>query len=235
MKPELTILIPLYNEEKRIGNLARLYRFLRSFPHTVEVLLVNDGSKDQTEQKLTEAVKQYDFSIISYADNHGKGYALREGVREARGAYILLTDIDFSVPITFLARFWQLRQKADIVIATRRHPKSKVLVHQGALRELSGRGFTALTRGWLGINVSDVTCGFKLFERAAAQTIILKTTINRFAYDAEVLFLAKQMGFSVIEEPVDWKNDHRSTVVFPGDLVTSFVDLLRIRYHHTLR
>ncbi len=234
MNTELTIIIPLYNEEDRIGNLARLYTFLRTFPHKVEVLLVNDGSTDRTAQKLTKAVKQYGFRIISYAENHGKGFALRQGVKEARGAYILLTDIDLSVPITFLDRFWHIRQKADIVIATRRHPESRIFLHQSALREVSGWGFTALTRVWLGIDASDVTCGFKLFEKSAAQAIFLKSIINRFAFDAEVLFLAKRMGFTIHEEPVDWENDRRSTVVFPRDVVISFVDLLRVRLNHTL-
>lgn len=235
MKTELTIIIPVYNEEARINNLALLFRYLHNFPHRVEVILVNDGSRDSTADNLAEVQKKYGFRIISYAQNRGKGYAVREGIKKSHGEYILITDIDFSVPITFVTRFWQIRQSADIVIATRRHPKSKVLVHQSVPRELSGWGFSALTRVWLGLGVSDVTCGFKLFESNAAKTIFSKSRINRFAYDAESLFLAKKLGFTVIEEPVAWKNDPLSTVVFPGDVVTSFVDLLGIRIRHTLR
>ncbi|MBI2049322.1 glycosyltransferase [Candidatus Roizmanbacteria bacterium] len=229
-KPKISIILPVYNEEDRVININEIYNFLEKFKYSGQVILVNDGSSDQTLNTLKKLQKKFNFEIVSYGNNKGKGYALRLGVKKARGESILLTDIDLSVPINHLNFFMEKKASADILIGSRRHPESKILSRQSFWRETLGKWFTSLAKFWLGLPINDFTCGFKLFKGKIAKKLFAKARVNRWAYDAEILFLAKQMGAKIKELPVVWSNDRQSKVRFPGDLLGSLVDLIKIRF-----
>lgn len=218
----LSVVIPAYNEAKR---LPRALTIAKKHPDW-EFIFVNDGSTDAT----AELIKQTKFKLIGYSKNQGKGYAVKLGVKAATGAYILITDVDFSTPLTELPKL--TKQIADIVIGSRKTPGAQITKHQPILREWLGKQFTNLTNLWLGTNVSDVTCGFKLFQAPVAKKLFGLSKIKRWGYDAEILYLAKKLKFSIAEVPVVWHNDERTKVALLPDILRSLWDLILIRLIH---
>lgn len=227
----ITILIPVFNEENRIRkSLDEIFAFLKTFKEETELLIVDDGSIDSTPKILEEYQKKFNLKVTTLKTNQGKGAAIRNGISLSSGDKILFTDIDLSVPISFLEPFNNaMTEGTDIVIGSREHPQSEIAIKQHWLRELAGYSFTILTNAVLQVGASDFTCGFKLFRREAARKIFGKQLINRWTFDAETLFLAKKYEFKVEEAPVVWKHGEGSKVRFPQDLIESFFALLQIR------
>lgn len=235
----ISFVIPFYNEEKRIKKTIRA--LLRGFYFNglklEEVIFVNDGSEDDTEKiifsykdkiekKLNSKVK-----LISYKKNKGKGYAVKVGMLASKSDYTLMFDVDMSTPLNQLKKFIPyMKKNCDVIIGTRKNGKSTVIKHQPLYREILGKGFTILTNLILNTWVSDFTCGFKVFSKLAKDTIFKHTTINRWAYDAEVLYLARKMKFKIIEVLVLWRNDPHTKVNLIKDLPETLKDLLRIRF-----
>jgi dolichyl-phosphate beta-glucosyltransferase len=227
----LSVIVPVYNEEQRLANLSKVAAFLKKMSSKTELVVVNDGSTDTTLEMIKKLQKQYRFRIISYSPNRGKGYALRRGMLAAEGEYRLFMDVDLSVPLKTISLFVENLGQEDIIIGTRRLKESQVLTHQPKLRERFGQIFTKLSQWWLDLEHSDFTCGFKCFTAEATERIFSQLHIERWGYDTELLFVAKQAGFTVKEIPVSWKNDERTKVKFPQDIIRSFLDLLEVRYH----
>lgn len=227
--PYWSIIVPVYNESRRLDNLDKILSYVKKLPETWELIFVNDGSTDDTLKKLENANAKDQFEIVSYATNQGKGYAVKEGMLFARGQYRLFLDLDLSTPIEEIDILRPQLTKADVIIGTRKTKGSTVVVHQPWLRENLGKGFTFLSQVLLGLNISDFTCGFKCFSAEAAQKVFSHALIYRWGFDSEILFLAHKYGFSIKEIPVTWKNDALTRVKFPQDLITSLTELLRIR------
>lgn len=226
---KLSIIIPIYNESGRIQiGLMEICKWHKLQPQW-EFILVNDGSTDDTAKQI----KQYKFiKLISYPVNQGKGYALKQGVLEATQPLILLSDIDWSTPLTELPKLFQKITTADLVIGSRKMAGAEVTQHQPWWRELLGKQFTNLSRTWLGLNVSDVTCGFKLFKGSLARKLFGLLKINRWSYDAEILYLAKKLNYKIKEVPVRWQNDEKTKVNLIRDIFGSLNDLWQIRWNH---
>ena len=236
----LSIIIPCYNEENRLENTFR--QLSQGIPSCglklKEVILVNDGSTDKTlkvlkdnkaflEKKLKVKVK-----IVTYGKNRGKGYAVKQGMLEARGDYCLLTDADFSMSLLELAKFSPLIKKnTDVVIGTRKNGESTVVVPQPIYRQLFGRGFTIVSNIILNTWVTDFTCGFKLFSKDAKNKIFPLSKIERWGYDSEILFLAKKFGFDIQEKALFWKHDESTKVSVIRDIYSSLSELVKIRYY----
>jgi len=234
MKPDLTIILPVYNEEKRVRKgIGKCSDFIKASNLKIEIILVNDGSTDKTKQDIKKLIKgKKNIKLISYPENRGKGYAIKRGVGKAKGNLILFTDIDLSTPLTEINKFLSfIDSGADIVIGTRKVKGAKIKKHQKPIREWLGRGFTFLSNLILQVKVSDFTCGFKLFKKKAAKKIFKKTKIKRWGFDAEALFLAEKMNFSIVEVPVIWENDEDTKVDLKKDILGSFADLLKIRWY----
>ena len=227
----LSIIVPAYNESKRIHNLDDILRYLGKLKESWELIVVNDGSQDDTLQKLESFKRKSNFKVTSYVTNRGKGYAVKAGMLAASGKFRLFCDIDLSTPIEEIRKFKPFLEKADVVIGTRKLKGAKVILHQSFLREYLGKGFTLLSQLILNTWVSDFTCGFKCFSKAASERIFKKTRIFRWGFDSEVLFLAKKYKLMTIEVPVIWKNDPQTRVRFPRDLINSFGELILIRYY----
>ena len=221
----LSVIIPVYNEAKRLPHALTICGKNPGW----EIIFVNDGSTDAT----AALIKKAGFKLISYPKNQGKGYALKQGVKLATGRMILITDVDFSTPLAELNKFFPVG--ADIVIGSRKTKGAQITKHQSPWREFLGRQFTNLTNLWLGTNVSDVTCGFKLFKTPVAKKLFALSKIKRWGYDAEILYLAKKLKFKIAEVPVVWHNDARTKVALLPDIFRSLVDLILIRLIHGLR
>lgn len=230
--PFVSIIVPLYNEEGRIVNLSRIYRYFDRSRLTYEVILINDGSRDRTVKKIKALSKNFNFNLISNERNYGKGFAIKMGMLEANGKYRLFTDIDLSTPIEEFNKFMPHLKNYAIVIGSRKKKESRLIVHQPKIREKLGKGFTKLSQLCLGLRLTDFTCGFKCFSKEASEKIFSRQKIDRWGFDAEILFIGKKMGLNIKEIPVIWENNIETKVKLPQDIISSLSDLMKIRYNN---
>src|SRR3989304_8540116 len=222
MPIEISVVIPCYNEEKRFQKgLNHYLSYLKKQRYPWELILVNDGSKDNTLKLMkTFAKDKSHIKSISYCQNHGKGYAIVQGIINAQGKYILFTDLDHSVPIDTVESFFEYFERGyQVIIGSRRVKGSKILVHQHFLRELLGRGFTLLVRFLINWKIRDATCGFKAFKKDVAQKIFRKVTIFDWAFDAEILYICKKLKIQLAQVPVVWSDVRNSKVLLRKDVV----------------
>jgi len=229
----LSLILPLYNEAVRFPEHFDLLKKLHEGNKNWEIILVNDGSSDETEEIVSKKIKAYDrMKLISYQANQGKGYAIKQGVNTATKDLILFSDIDFSTPITELELFLPFMEKnADIVIGTRKVQGATITRHQPGLREWLGKRFTQLSNMLLGLEISDFTCGFKLFKKKPAQKIFSKIKVKGWGFDSEILYLAHKYDYKIVEVPVVWQNDLRTKVNLARDIYRSLSDLVKIRFN----
>src|SRR3989344_4754500 len=229
MSLKLSLIIPAYNEEKLIGaNLSRILSFLNKMPYTWEIVVVDDGSSDATG-KIVESLKRTEVKLVRLDKNQGKGAALKAGFLAAKGDYQIFSDADLSVAIETISPFLEKLKVFDVVIASRRVSGSKIQTHQSWLRENMGRVFTFLTQILTGLKIADFTCGFKGFTRESAKKIFGRSLISRWAYDAEIIFLAQKYGYKILEYPATWVNRKDTRVRLNRVVFESLRDLIKIR------
>lgn len=236
-KIKLSVVVPCYNEESRFRDgFVHYYSYLRKQKYPWELILVNDGSGDSTLKLMqTAARSKPNIKIISYSPNHGKGYAIVQGIKAANGRYVLFSDIDHSVKIDTIESFYKYFDTgADVVIGSRRVKGAKILVHQHPIREFLGQGFTFLVRLIIDWRIADATCGFKAFEKKAAKEIFPKITIFGWAFDAEIIYIAKILGLKISQAPVSWSDVRGTKVNLKRDIAGSFFGLLKIRLNDLL-
>ena len=228
---ELSIIIPAYNEEKRLPQtLASIDKFLRKEKINAELIVVSDGSSDGTEevvQKLKNEVSN--LNLISYKQNQGKGYAVKMGVVSARGKLILFLDADNSTPIEEFLKLKNKIKNYDIVIGSRKTENSDVKIAQPLYRVLLGRFGNFLIRIFLIDNISDTQCGFKLFRHNVAQEIFARQTIYGWGFDMEILAIAKLFNLSIAEVGVSWINSTQSRFRPIKDAYKTFLELIKIK------
>jgi len=231
----ISIIIPAYNEEKRLGeSLDTLSQYLKTFEERVEVIVVDDGSSDQTVQIAESKQGSFDnFRVIRLEHNLGKGAAVKKGFEEAEGEIVVFTDADFSTPITELPKLLApIRSGFDIAVGSRALDRSLVKKHQNRIRELIGRLSNILIRALAVKGIYDTQCGFKAFRKDSCTKIFEGQTIPKFAFDVELLYLAQRAGLKIKEVGVLWFNNPASRVNPIRDTANSFFDLLRIRIRH---
>lgn len=228
----LSVIIPLYNEEGRVVNLHHIYKYLSTKKFDWEIVIVDDGSIDNTKKEVKTMLKSHLFKktrLISYSQNRGKGFAIRKGMFIARGKYRLFTDIDLSTPIEEFNKFLPFLNKFDLIIGSRKTKGSNLKKRQSRIRENLGKYFTLLSQLILQLEISDFTCGFKCFSKKASEDIFKRQKIERWSFDSEILFIANKLGYRIKEVPVTWIDDPRSKVKFPQDIISSLKDLYKIR------
>jgi len=232
-RPFLTIVIPAYNEERRLGaTLAKIASYLDAGSVDADVLVVDDGSSDKTAEVAAEALAGRRGRVVRNPENRGKGYSFRRGVIEAQGRFVLMSDADLSTPIEDHAKLANLIRDRDLdmVVGSRALPDSDVQIRQGWLRQTMGRSFNALIRLVTGLPYRDTQCGFKLMDRERVLPLVEKMVVDGFAFDVELLFLCQRMGLSVAETPVTWRNAAGSKVSIVGDPAKMIIDVLRVRW-----
>ncbi|HEV2201155.1 MAG TPA: dolichyl-phosphate beta-glucosyltransferase [Bryobacteraceae bacterium] len=231
----LSIVIPAFNEERRLpSTLDTILGWLATSPYRdAEVLIVDDGSRDGTAP-LVEARTGSDSRVrlVRNPGNRGKGYAVRHGMMEARGEWILMSDADLSAPIAELPKLFQgaAAANAAIAIGSRALDRSLIGVHQSRARELSGVFFNQVMRLMTGLAYADTQCGFKLYRRDAAREIFPSQLLDGFGFDVEDLMIAKVLGIAAVEVPVRWDNVEGTKVSLVQG-VRSFGELAEIRWH----
>ncbi len=230
MRPSLSIIIPAYNEEKRLPSTLHTIRaYLRgSSWNSPEILVVDDGSRDATAAVAESAGAR----VVRNPGNRGKGYSVRHGMMEAKGEWLLFTDADLSAPIEELENLWRAveKEKAPGAIGSRALNRGLIGVRQPAFRETMGKFFNLVMRLITGLPYRDTQCGFKLFEAGAAREIFRRQLLDGFGFDVEVLFIARRLGLKVPEVPVRW-NDVAGTKVSMWRGVAAFLDPLKVRWH----
>lgn len=232
--PYFSLIVPCYNEQHRIErNVKKILKFMSGHAKKGELIFVDDGSTDTTVSQLTAFLlsQHVPFSLLSLPRNAGKGAAIKKGALHAKGTYILFTDLDLSVPLTYVDALLKNLEKNNIVIGVRRNTESKIIKRQPLLRELLGRIYTNYARTILQLEHRDMTCGFKGFQRSTAKKLFLMQRINRWAFDSEILYLAKKYEMTVYELSIVWKNDTNTKVTIVRDAFFSFIDVLRIRFN----
>ncbi len=228
--PFLSIVVPAYNEARRIRDtLEKLCRFKELRPYSIELIVVDDGSRDQTVEIVSEFPG---VRVVRNDRNHGKGFTVRHGVLEARGELVLFTDADLSTPIEEVDKLLSALQSsgADAVVGSRALERELIGIHQPWLREMGGRFFNLLVRVFAGLRLHDTQCGFKLFRRSSTRRAFESQRVEGFGFDPELLFLIERGGGRVVEVPVRWNDDPATKVRFLRDATRMVFDLLVIRW-----
>ena len=240
---KLSIIISCYKESKKLPNtLPKIDEYLKKQNYDYEILLVNDGSPDNTfEVAKSFEPKIKNLKVIGhkanpeYDKNMGKGFGVRFGMLKAQGEYRIFMDADFSTPIKEVEKMWPEFEKGFDIIIGSRDAKGAILdPPQPWHRVILGNIFNIIVQVILGLwGVWDTQCGFKGFTKKAAQGIFPKCKINRWAFDPEALIIGKKMGYKIKEIPVYWKNDTRRAVKLfsPNSRVTMLKELLQIKWN----
>jgi dolichyl-phosphate beta-glucosyltransferase len=230
MTVELSVVVPAYNEARRLGpSLERALSYLRQRGISFELLVVDDGSRDGT---AAVAAAFAEVRVLRHERNRGKGAAVRTGVLASRGERVLISDADFSTPIEELPKLERHLADAALVVGSRAVAGALIREHQPAYRELMGKTFNLLIRA-LGVRgLRDTQCGFKLARGEVARTLCAALSIDGFAYDVELIWLAQRRGYAVVEEGVEWTNSPDSRVDPIFSSLAMLWDVLRIRLRH---
>ena len=229
-EPFLSIVVPAFNEARRIrDSLNRVCHFRELKPYAIELMVVDDGSTDQTVEIVLEFPG---IRLVRNDRNHGKGFTVRHGVLEARGEFILFTDADLSTPIEEVDKLLSALQSsgADAAVGSRALKRELIGIHQPWLREMSGRFFNLLVRVFTGLRLHDTQCGFKLFRRSSTRRAFEMMRVEGFGFDPELLFLIARQGGRVVEVPVRWDDNPATKIRLFRDSVRMFLDLLAIRW-----
>jgi dolichyl-phosphate beta-glucosyltransferase len=215
LKPKLSVIIPAYNEEKRLPRtLDDVVAYLRQRQYSWEIIVVDDGSTDGTRELVAAASTRIaELRLIAYDQNRGKGYAVRQGMLAAAGKYRLFMDADNSTTIDHVERFWPyFAEGADVVIGSRDVPGAEIPVPQPWYREVAGSVGNLIIQLLAVPGINDTQAGFKAFTDKAVQDVFPRLTINRWGFDVEILAVARLRGFVIKEVPIRWVNDPESKV-----------------------
>jgi len=231
----LSVITPAYNEERRIAKtLLDIDKYLSKQKYAYEILVVSDGSKDRTGfvvEKFQDAIKN--LRLISNPENRGKGYVVRQGMLEAKGDFRIFTDADNSTSINQIEKMWPyFKEGFEVIIGSRDVKGAVIAVKQPWYRRvLLGDTFNLLVQAICGLwGIWDTQCGFKAFTKKAVEDIFPKCTIDRWAFDPEILVIAKKMGYKIKEVPITWVNDPESKVKLKSTIKMLF-DTLKIRWN----
>ena len=230
MNPFFSIVIPAYNEENRLPNtLEQVFHFLKKQPFTSEIIVVENGSEDRTFEIAQQFAAGHQNVHILRSEQRGKGLAIQHGVKAAVGEYIFFCDADLSMPVEEISKFLPPKlQNVDIAIASREAPGS-VRYNEPYYRHFTGRVFNTLIRLLVLPRLQDTQCGFKCIRAEVARDIFPYQTLTGWAFDVELLYIARHHGYHVAEIPIHWYFNADSKISVFRDSPRMFLDLLRIR------
>jgi dolichyl-phosphate beta-glucosyltransferase len=231
--PELSIVIPSFNEELRLPvTLADISAYIRASKRETEVIVVDDGSTDRTADVANSFRGEIQrLRVITNEKNRGKGYSVRHGMLEARGRIVLFTDADLSAPIDEADKLLAALADHDVAIGSRALNRNLISVHQSVFRENAGIIFNLIVRAVLRLPFVDTQCGFKAFRRDRCRVMFQQQRIERFGFDPELLYLARHHGLSAAEIPVRWAHSPATKVSMWRDSIQMFLDVFIIRWN----
>jgi dolichyl-phosphate beta-glucosyltransferase len=235
MKPDVTIVIPAFEEQDRLGaSLEKIVEYLRSIKTRAEIIVVDDGSKDGTAASAEGFLAGLDdiaARVIRYEQNRGKGYAVKTGLLAATADIALFSDADLSTPIEEMPKLVDPIQRGefDVTFGSRALDRSLIGTHQPWRREQGGKVFNLVVRTLTGLPFWDTQCGFKAFNLVKFRPLLELMQIDRFGFDVEFLYVANLHGLKLKEIPVRWDNDERSKVNVFRDSLRMFNEVREIR------
>jgi len=231
--PFLSIIIPAYNEENRLpATLNEVGTFLRDQSYSSEVLIINNNSTDHTGIIIRKYCSEYSFMQELFEENPGKGSAVKKGMLEAQGDYLFMCDADLSMPITEVNKFIPPQlDDVEIAIASREAPGA-VRYNEPLSRHLGGRLMNWIIQLLALPGLNDTQCGFKCFSSAAAKDLFQHQTLPGWAFDIELLYIARQRGFTIREIPIPWTFHSGSKVNAIRDAIKIIQDIRVIRQNH---
>jgi len=231
---DISVVIPAFNEENRIfKSLEAIDTYLSSKNLRYEIIVVDDGSTDNTSSIVEKFCKTHSkVFYTTYGRNMGKGYAVRQGVNNSKGDFVLFSDADLSTPIEEMEKLIEaIKSGYDISIGSRALSDSEIIVSQPFYRKTMGKIFNILVRLLIFGGIKDTQCGFKCFTETAAKEIFRKCKINGFSFDVEALLIGKKLGFKIKDVPVQWLNSPESRVHPVKHSLTMIKELLQIRWN----
>ena len=240
--PELSVIIPAYNEEKRLSRTLASIRDYFAVTGAgaggfqlgeIEIIVVDDGSTDDTANVVESLARAMpELRLVRNHGNRGKGFSVKHGMLEARGRITLFTDADLSSPIEESRKLFNaLDAGNDVAIGSRALDRSLIAVRQSRFREIAGIIFNGFVRVFTGLPFHDTQCGFKAFVRQRTRTVFEQQRIERFGFDPEILFIARRHGLRSVEVPVRWAHDEGTKVHVFRDSLLMFSDLVVIRWN----
>ena len=230
MNPFLSIIIPAHNEENRLPDtLEQIFDFLAKQTYNAEVIVVENGSTDRTYELAQQSAKPHQNLRVIQNNQRGKGLAIQRGVQEAHGEYVFLCDADLSMPIEEINKFLPPQlTNVDIAIGSREAPGA-VRYNEPSYRHITGRVFNTLIRLLVLPTLQDTQCGFKCIRAAVARDIFRYQTLTGWAFDVELLYIARLHHYRIVEIPIDWYFNADSKISVLRDSARMFLDLLLIR------
>lgn len=233
--PAIAVVVPAWNEEQRLGRtLERVLGFLERRAEPFELVVVDDGSADRTAA-LAEGFAERGVRVLRLPRNRGKGAAVRTGVAATAAGRVLVSDADLSTPIEELVKLEAALESADLAIGSRDLPDADVVVRQPWHRAIAGRTFKGLVRLLAVRGFHDTQCGFKLGRGEALRSLCAELTVDRFAWDVELIWLAERRGLRVAEVGVVWRDDPDTRVHLLRDATRMLVDIVGFRRRHRER
>lgn len=235
MSSDVSIVIPAFNEEARLGStIERVCRYIPESGLSCELIVVDDGSSDTTAAVAKAACLEFadiPSNVIRYERNRGKGFAVKTGMQAATGSIALFSDADLSTPIEEMHKLIDpiIRGAYDVTFGSRALDRSLIGTHQPWRREQGGKVFNLVVRLMTGMPFWDTQCGFKAFELSKFRPLLDLMTIDRFGFDVEFLYVAHIHGLRLMEIPVRWNNDDRSKVSVVRDSIRMFDEVRQIR------
>jgi glycosyltransferase involved in cell wall biosynthesis len=236
--PFLSVIIPAFNEQDRIlPTLENTLAYLSGQDYSSEIVVVSDGSKDNTARvaQSFQPSERVSIQALEYHPNRGKGYAVRYGMLRGRGRVVMFMDADYAVPMEYCkGGLAMIDQGFDIAIASRAIEGAEIQQHQNLFRKLSAKIYTFIQNIYLGIHFPDTQCGFKFFTRRSAQTLFSLQKLDSVIFDPEILWLARKKGFRVGQFPVQWRHVADSRIQYDNLRKSLFVfrELFRIKQLH---
>jgi dolichyl-phosphate beta-glucosyltransferase len=229
--PYLSIIIPAYNEERRIvRTLSETFDYLSAQKYESEVIVVNDGSSDRTAEKAL-AFESRRLRLLENPGNRGKGYSVRNGMLQAKGEIVLFYDADLATPTSEIVKVIGpiAEDRYDVVFGSRALNRSLIGTHQSAMREKIGQAFNLIQYLFTKLDFKDTQCGFKAFRLKAARSIFPLQRIDGFGFDPEILYIAQKQGWRLLETPVRWNHVEGSKLNPIGASIEMLFDVISIR------
>lgn|SRR5574341_196140 len=228
-RPLLSIIIPAYNEEKRLSkSLEQVVAFIEQQPYETEVIVVNNNSRDATPRIAGEFAGRYDYVRVLDEPRQGKGAAVRTGILAGQGDYLFICDADLSMPVDEIGKFLPPNLNGyDVAIASRETPGAR-RVDEPEYRHLMGRVYNFIVRALAIPKIQDTQCGFKSFRREVALDVFPLQTIDGWGFDVEVLFIALKHGYKLVEVPITWYYMPQSRVSPVRDSIRMFLEVLKV-------
>ena len=234
--PELSIVIPAFNEERRLpASLGQVAEYIDRSGRGAEVIVVDDGSTDRTAAVVASFSDRVPgLRVVGNGRNRGKGYSVRHGMLEARSEIVLFSDADLSAPIEEADKLIAALETCDLAIGSRALDRSLISVHESPFREFAGIIFNKIVRIVLRLPFVDTQCGFKAFRRKRCRIIFEQQRIERFGFDPELLYLARHHGLKAAEIPVRWAHSPATKINMIRDSVQMFLYIFTIRWNALL-